>query len=337
MKFSQLTTIIGLASCAIAGLAVPQLTAMAKNHGNSIIKLTDLNYEDILNGQRDYHLIVYLSTESPLINCALCKEFKPGYERTATTWSHNYPNGLTAKQLAVENDPKPKNVYFASADFLDARKFFEVFALDNIPKVYYFPPTESTKANNFVGEMIEYRFFQGDHGQLLLNYINEVSGFKLKMYVPPNYTRMATNAFGAFTFVVLLRKFKKQVLAGFTSKILWSGLSLVAVLLLTTGYMFNQIRGSPYLKEHNNGKIEYFANSQQLQYGVETQILSFLYGFLSLFVIVLWKKAPTIKSPSVNFIAVTLFSALIFVAYSIYLSIFAKKGTGYPYQFVNFL
>jgi oligosaccharyltransferase complex subunit gamma len=55
---------------------------------------------------------------------------------------------------------------------------------------------------------------------------------------------------------------------------LWAAISLISVLLFTSGYMFNQIRKVPYVAGDGKGGISYFAGGFSNQFGAETQIVA---------------------------------------------------------------
>lgn len=55
---------------------------------------------------------------------------------------------------------------------------------------------------------------------------------------------------------------------------LWAALSLIAILLFTSGHMFNHIRKVPYISGDGKGGISYFAGGFQNQFGLETQIVA---------------------------------------------------------------
>lgn len=320
----------------MAALTNEEMTKFVKSQGNKVVNLNDENYEHILNGERDYHLIVMLSSQSAKINCALCNEFKPEFEIIGNSWIQDHPNGLSKEELEDTESAIPKkNVYFMFSEFTESRNFFLSLQLNNIPKVFHFPPSTSKRPNEYIKQFDEYQFYQGDHKVLLASWLNQITGHKFNIYIPPDYTRIATNALITFALVMLIRKFSAQFTMVVTSKILWSGISLVAILLLISGYMFNQIRGVPFVMEHQSGKVDYFVPQQQNQLGVETQIMSFIYGCLSLLVVMLIKRAPEIKNSHVKLIAVIILSILIFVLYSVLLSIFGIKGMGYPYRFIT--
>lgn len=54
----------------------------------------------------------------------------------------------------------------------------------------------------------------------------------------------------------------------------WAAISLVSILLFTSGHMFNHIRKVPYVAGDGKGGISYFASGFQNQYGLETQIVA---------------------------------------------------------------
>ena len=55
---------------------------------------------------------------------------------------------------------------------------------------------------------------------------------------------------------------------------LWAAFSLIAILLFTSGHMFNHIRKVPYVSGDGKGGITYFAGGFSNQFGMETQIVA---------------------------------------------------------------
>ena len=55
---------------------------------------------------------------------------------------------------------------------------------------------------------------------------------------------------------------------------LWAALSLITILLFTSGHMFNHIRKVPYVAGDGKGGINYFAGGFSNQFGLETQIVA---------------------------------------------------------------
>lgn len=54
----------------------------------------------------------------------------------------------------------------------------------------------------------------------------------------------------------------------------WAAISLIAILLFTSGHMFNHIRKVPYVAGDGHGGVSYFARGFSAQYGLETQIVA---------------------------------------------------------------
>lgn len=91
---------------------------------------------------------------------------------------------------------------------------------------------------------------------------------------PFNYARLAvliTAALGVISFAVVAAPYFLPLIQ---SRNLWAAISLIAILLFTSGYMFNYIRKSPYVTGDNKGRINYFVSGFQNQTGLETQIVA---------------------------------------------------------------
>jgi oligosaccharyltransferase complex subunit gamma len=333
--FRVILALFSIVSVGIAGLSKQELIHLQAKQGNKVIRVDSENYSNLLSGKKDYHLVLLLTSDSPQINCVLCNEFKPEFELVGSSWIKDHPQGLTEQELQQESEIPVKDVFFLLAEFMESKPLFQALKLNNIPKVYYFPPTNNTGANKYLEEFTDYVFMQGSHSQLLANWLSSKTGLQFNIYMPPDYSKIGKIAATTFFSVIIIVKFFNYFVKFLSSKLFWCSLSIISVLLLTTGYMFNEIRGVPYVNDHGDGRVDYFLPGQQQQYGVETNILSFVYGFLSLLVILLVKKVPQIKNSSVNLLAIVILSSLIFGFYSVLLSIFGLKGMGYPYKFIN--
>lgn len=340
MKLLQLAALATLLlALAAAALSKAELLATAHASRGHTIDVNDNNYKQLLQGPRDFHAVLLMTLTSSQLNCVLCNEFKPEYELVASSWLQDHPNGLDggaangAADSAANDDVK--DVFFLYSEFKESRELFSLFQLNNIPKVFYLPPTKSRAATEYLQNHQEYQFFAGEHRDLLVAWLRDRTGLQFPIHVPPDYTRIVSNIVLVATAVMLGRVFWRHVTRVLTLRAVWGAVLLAVILLLISGYMFNQIRGVPYVRESGNGQVEYFAAGQQSQYGVETQILSFVYGCLSLFVIVLVKKVPEVKNSQVRLLAVAVVSALIFVFYLLLVSIFGLKGMGYPYRLLN--
>jgi oligosaccharyltransferase complex subunit gamma len=80
-----------------------------------------------------------------------------------------------------------------------------------------------------------------------------------------------TTLLGLVTFVTAASPY---ILPVIRSRALWAAVSLVLVLLFTSGYMFNHIRKVPYIAGDGKGGVAYFAPGFSSQYGLESQIIA---------------------------------------------------------------
>lgn len=101
-------------------------------------------------------------------------------------------------------------------------------------------------------------------------------GPKPQLVRPINYVRIASTVtllLGAITLVTVASPYVLPILQ---NKNVWAAISLIAILLFTSGQMFNHIRKVPYVTGDGKGGINYFAGGFSNQFGMETQIIAAL-------------------------------------------------------------
>jgi oligosaccharyltransferase complex subunit gamma len=111
-------------------------------------------------------------------------------------------------------------------------------------------------------------------------------GPKPALVRPVNYMRLisaVTILLGAITLFTVLSPY---VLPIIRNRNLWAACSLIAILLFTSGHMFNHIRKVPYVAGDGKGGISYFAGGFQNQFGMETQIVAAICKWKICFVLV---------------------------------------------------
>jgi oligosaccharyltransferase complex subunit gamma len=158
---------------------------------------------------------------------------------------------------------------------------------------------------------------------------------------------VTTTILGSVTFLSVAWPYLLPIIQ---NRNVWAAISLIAILLFTSGHMFNHIRKVPYVAGDGRGGVSYFAGGFSNQYGLETQIIAAICklsrslqsqfgrlanmnkdGLLSFATISLALKVPRISDPRIQQIAVIAWGVVIFVMYSFLLSVFRIKNGGYPF------
>lgn len=94
-----------------------------------------------------------------------------------------------------------------------------------------------------------------------------------EIYRPINWIRiiaLTTTVLGTITFLSVAWPYLLPIIQ---NRNVWAAISLIAILLFTSGHMFNHIRKVPYVAGDGRGGISYFAGGFSNQFGLETQII----------------------------------------------------------------
>jgi oligosaccharyltransferase complex subunit gamma len=100
------------------------------------------------------------------------------------------------------------------------------------------------------------------------------AGAKPPVVRPFNYLKaliITTAVLGGITFVTVAAPYVVPIVQ---NRNVWAAVSLLAVLLFTSGHMFNHIRKVPYVAGDGRGGVSYFAGGFQNQFGMETQVIA---------------------------------------------------------------
>ena len=166
---------------------------------------------------------------------------------------------------------------------------------------------------------------------------------------PINYVKIITTVVAVAGSISLLAVASPYILPIVQNRNLWAAISLIAVLLFTSGHMYNHIRKVPYVSGDGRGGMAYFAGGFQNQFGLETQIVAAMCkftpyyrrrdkltdttsdGVLAFATISLALKVPRMADPRTQQIAVFVWGGVILGMYSFLLSVFRIKNGGYPF------
>ncbi|RPA88944.1 hypothetical protein L873DRAFT_1823719 [Choiromyces venosus 120613-1] len=293
------------------------LTAGSKLKG--IVRLTDALYTEFTSAPRNYSAVVLLTALDQRFSCALCQEFQPEYELLAKSWvaKHKSSDGL----------------FFGELDFADAKATFQKLQLTTAPILYLFPP--STGDNVDVAHIeTPYQFDFTQYGvpaEAVAHFISQHTSHTPPVVRPFDYVKFGTMAGGVLVAIAVLSIAFSIIKPIIYSRNLWAAISLIAVLLFTSGHMFNHIRHVPYVVNDGRGGVSYVAPGFSNQFGLETQIVAVLYALLAFATISLAMKAPRIEDPTGQKAAILIWNAVLLVGFSFLMSLFKQKNGGYPF------
>lgn len=243
-----------LASClsVYAKLSVPMK--------NGVIVSTDAVYDKVLTPKRDYWTVVLFTATAAQYSCEFCRLFKPEFDVLA----HSYGKARKAAGQAAAPE-----VYFVYADFDKNQKAFAANKLANAPNLWVYPPNDGPAAEKVDTEPRRYDFNRGPTADSAAEFLRGALNFDFQVVKPFDYAkagRFATSVVAILLSLVVIWRVAGKVL---TSKYTWALASLALILTFNGGYMFTQIRNSPY-----KGGNEYVAGGFQEQFGAEVQIIA---------------------------------------------------------------
>ncbi|MCJ1325019.1 oligosaccharyl transferase subunit ost3/OST6, partial [Thelotrema lepadinum] len=257
------------------------------------LKLDDASFDEITQSPRDYTALVLLTAMPAQFGCQLCREFQSEFDILSRSWVTGDKKGET-------------RTLFGILDFPDGKSTFQKMTLQTAPVLFLYPPTTgpNAKADN---QPIRLDFSQGPQSAeqvhaWLSRHLAE--GAKPPIRRPFNYTRLATIVtlmLGGVSFITIAGPYLLPIVQ---NRNLWAAISLIIVLLFTSGHMFNHIRKVPYVAGDGKGGISYFAGGFSNQWGMETQIVAAMYGILAFATISLALKVPRIVDSKQQQIAV---------------------------------
>ncbi|KAI6810743.1 hypothetical protein D0869_13945 [Hortaea werneckii] len=284
------------------------------------ITLNDRSYEELTKSPRDYSVAVLLTALDARFGCGLCHEFQPEWD-------------LLAKQWLKGDRESEGRLAFGTLDFLDGKQTFQSMMLNTAPVLLLFHPTTGPNAK-LDNTPSRYDFSTGtDKAEPIHAWLTrQLPNIPHPEFRRPiNYVKIAittTAVLGLITFGTVAAPYLLPIIQ---NRNLWAAVSLIAVLLFTSGHMFNHIRKVPYVAADGKGGVSYFAGGFQNQFGLETQIVAALYGILSFATISLALKVPRMAEARSQQIAVFVWGGVILGTYSFLLSVFRIKNGGYPF------
>lgn len=297
----------------------------AKSQSSAPLQLDDASYDELTANPRNHSVVVLLTALEARFGCQLCREFQPEWDLLGKSWAKGDRHG-------------DSRILLGTLDFADGKATFQKLMLQTAPIFLLFPPTTGPNAKPD-GQPIRYDFTAGPQSaEQVVDWIGRYlpDGPKPAIQRPLNYVRIITITTTVLGIVSFLSVAYPYILPVIQNRNLWAGISLITILLFTSGHMFNHIRKVPYVAGNGHGGVSYFAGGFSNQFGMETQIVAAMYGTLSFATIALALRVPRMSDPKKQQLAVFIWGGVMFGMYSFLLSVFRIKNGGYPFHLPPF-
>ncbi|KAI0341618.1 oligosaccharyl transferase subunit OST3/OST6 family [Trametopsis cervina] len=312
MLLSSLLALFVLPVCLAVSSQQTQddLVRLAKA-GQGIIKLDERTFEVLTSPTREWSSTIVFTAMDPRRKCGPCKQFQPAFDAVAHAWT---------KVSSVERNKH----FFAIADYDESMQIFQKLGLQSAPVVYNYPAAEGPqKSASGKTTPVAYDFANGYTAEALAEHLSVHTPVRVPYSPPVDWSKYGVIAATVLLFASTIR----FILPLLKSRITWAVITVGIILVMTGGHMFVQIRGMPYSDGTN-----WIAGGYQNQYGQETQVVAMTYGLLGGAFLMLTMVAPYQTSKSRQQVQVWLWSIVVFVMFSVLISLFRVKNRGYPYK-----
>ncbi|CAG8489165.1 3403_t:CDS:2 [Paraglomus brasilianum] len=295
-------------------IKVAKLNDASKKNG--IVDLDSDLFEEFVAKPRNYSFVALLTAMDSRINCIPCREFDPEFRLVAKTW----------KQIGNPVD----RIYFGLLDFNNGKTIFNKLKQTSAPSLWYYAPTEGPFAKQ-VTEPEKYDFRGGLGAEAFASFLSAQLNTPIPITRSPNYLLMAVYGLLVAGLLAFLKLVYPLVQKFVWNRNVWASLSLVIILMMTSGHMWNQIRTPPYVISQQ-GRVSYVASGFQNQLGLESQIVAIMYGVCALSTIALITSVPKLNDPVKQRFGIYLWVGILVAMFSLVFALFRVKQPGYPFR-----
>ncbi|XP_065839524.1 tumor suppressor candidate 3-like [Oscarella lobularis] len=286
------------------------------NNRKAIIRLNgDKFREYVKNPPRNYSIIVMLTALQPQRQCQICKQADDEYSIVANSW-----------RFSGSYSPR---LFFAMVDFDEGPDVFQALKLNSAPMFIHFPAKGKNKRQDTMD--LQRVGFSAD---AIAKFVAERTGIQITVVRPPNYTvpLLILLALGVIGLLAYFTRIDMSFLYNTTN---WGYIALCVIFAMSSGQMWNQIRGPPFAhRDPNSGQTVYIHSSSQFQFVAESYIIMALHAGISLGWIFLTEVSPQARDGRTKKITSMVGLLLVVGVFSVLLAIFRSKYGGYPYRFL---
>lgn len=279
------------------------------------IPVSTAEFDIVVGSNRNYSVLVVFTAASSQMNCEPCKRVAPIID-------------LLSSSLNRRVDSETPT-FIANLDFAHGRDIFMRYGIQSIPILMFFPPDVGPRAK----PSGSYEVFNSNgefYPEDISEWISGLSGSNIHLSSPIDFASMAVKVVFVISILLTIRSFFDQIKAVLSSRKLWSFFCIGWTVVMCSGYMWSNIRGSPYTGA-TKGQPSLISGGFQYQFGIEPQIVSFLYASLSILFISLLIKLPENTVVSSQRISAYVSIGMFLFLYSVLLAVFRIKYPAYPY------
>ncbi|XP_051025484.1 tumor suppressor candidate 3 isoform X1 [Acomys russatus] len=262
---------------------------------------------------RNYSMIVMFTALQPQRQCSVCRQANEEYQILANSW--RYSSAFCNK------------LFFGMVDYDEGTDVFQQLNMNSAPTFMHFPSKGRPKrADTFDLQRI------GFAAEQLAKWIADRTDVHIRVFRPPNYSGTIALAL-LVSLVGGLLYLRRNNLEFIYNKTGWAMVSLCIVFAMTSGQMWNHIRGPPYAhKNPHNGQVSYIHGSSQAQFVAESHIILVLNAAITMGMVLLNEAATSKGDVGKRRIICLVGLGLVVFFFSFLLSIFRSKYHGYPYS-----
>ncbi|CAB3359021.1 tumor suppressor candidate 3 [Cloeon dipterum] len=292
---------------------VQQLTEMSAKR--SILRFNGHKFKDFVRSTpRNYSMIVMFTALASQRQCVICRHAHDEFVIVANSFRYSQHHS--------------NKMFFAMVDFDEGPDVFTSLNMNTAPVFMHFPAKGKPKHSDTMDIQRV-----GFAAESIAKWITERTDISIRVFRPPNYSGTVAVAM-LFAFVAGFLYLKRNNLDFLYNKTLWAFAAIVFTLAMTSGQMWNHIRGPPFVHKTQSGGVAYIHGSSQGQLVLETYIIIILNAAILLGMILVTEAASQKGDVRKRRILAIVGMAIFTVFFSLVLSIFRNKAHGYPYSFL---
>ncbi|KAJ2019748.1 oligosaccharyl transferase subunit ost3/OST6 [Coemansia sp. S680] len=302
----------------VGAQSLSELQTLVKKDSDSLARLDiDAFVKNVVPESKNYAVVVQFTALSPKYKCEPCVKLDKTLRAVARGWNRH-----------GDKD----RIIFASMDVDDGEELFHKMKIEQIPRLMVFPAGAGPHAlaNASPREMTIKEETMTPVGMSAK--LSTLLGVEIKPDVPVDYSKylksiLAVQAAGVGAY--LAYKFVNLRMLG---RNLWAIATIMFVLLMTSGFMWNKINDPPYMGQTKSGEVALFVPTNSQQFAVETQIVAVTYAVCALCIVILVKHAPKIQGADQRTFVTLVFVLVLMLMFSYLNSVFRLKMPGYPFK-----